>query len=290
MKQGSYKMSFEEYLSDSCPEPSLSRGTIIDLLDSPARAWWNHPRLNPQPPEPENETKFDIGSAVHDLLLEGGDSIFVVEGFDDWRKKEAQQARDAAREMGKTPLLAKQYTEVAAMAKAAEKAIRECTELGITDLRVEGDSELTYIWQEENGIWCRVRVDWIRANKDLILDYKTTSTSVNPEIFSGHINKMGYGIQSAFYRRGVKAVEGKEPDFIIMAQETESPYFCSFHGLDLQNEEMQQQKIEWAVKKWKECLTMGKWPGYPNRICYAEPKPWELAEWEMKRGEYHDEL
>ncbi len=284
MIQGSYKISSEEYLADPCPEASLSRGTIIDLLDSPARAFWDHPRLNPQPPEEKEETKFDIGKAAHDLLLEGGDKIFVVFGFDDWRKKEAQEARKAAREIGKTPLLEKQYVEVFRMVEAAQKAMVECTELGITDLRAEGDSELTYAWHENKGIWCRIRVDWIRTNRDLILDYKTTSTSVNPEIFSGHVNKMGYGIQSVFYRRGVKAVEGKEPNFVIMAQETEPPYFCSFHGLDLQNEDMAQQKVEWAIKKWKECTEQNQWEGYPNRICYAEPKPWELAEWEMRRG------
>ena len=288
MIQGKYNIPFADYLADPCECPSLSRSTIIDLLDSPARSWWNHPRLNPQPPEPETETKFDIGTAAHDLLLCGGDSIFVVTGFDDWRKKEAQEARKAAREMGKTPLLEKQYEQVCMMSAVANSAIMDCSELGIKDLRVEGDSEVTYIWME-NGIWCRIRVDWIRAAKDLILDVKTTATCVNPLIFSGHINKMGYGIQSAFYRRGVKAIEGKEPKFIIMAQETTAPYFCSFHGLDMESEDQAQQKIETAIAKWKECLSTGKWEGYPKRVCYSELRPFDRMEWEIKKVGYGDE-
>ncbi len=283
MIPGSYKLSFKDYLADPCENPSLSRSTIIDLLDCPARAFFNHPRLNPNPPEEKEETKFDIGSAAHDLLLEGGDKIFVVEGFDDWRKKEAQQARDAAREIGKTPLLDKQYEAVLEMVVVAVDSIRQCTELGISNLRAEGDSELSYLWQENNRVWCRIRVDWIRKDRGLILDYKTTGTSVNPDYFSGHINKMGYGIQSAFYRRGVKAVEGAEPDYVIMAQETTPPYLCSFQGLDMQNEDMANQKVVWAIDTWGECLKTGQWPGYPNRICYAEAKPWDLAEWEMRR-------
>ena len=282
MIAGSYKIDFPTYLSDPCLLPSLSRGTIIDLLDSPARAWWNHPRLNPQPPEPENETKFDIGTAAHNLLLEGGDAIFVVEGFDDWRKKEAQQARDAARSVGKVPLLEKQYAEVCMMAAAANSAIMDCTELGIKDLRYEGDSELTYVW-EENGTWMRCRLDWISKGRSLVLDIKTSGVSVNPDYFSGHINKMGYGIQSVFSRRGVKAVEGKAPNFVIMAQETEPPYFCSFHSLDIMNEDMANQKVEYAIKLWRECLASGKWPGYASRVHYAEPRSWELAEWEIKQ-------
>lgn len=285
MIPGSYRLSFEDYLADPCPEPSLSRSSIIDLLDSPARAWWNHPRLNPQPPEPENEAKFDIGSAAHCLLLEGGDAIFIVEGYDDWRTKAAKEARDAARECGKIPLLAKQGEQVFDMAHAAREAIRQCPELGITDLRAEGDSELTYIWQEINGIWCRIRVDWIRKDRTLILDVKTTGTSVNPSIFSSHINKMGYGVQEAFYKRGVKAIEGEMPDFVIMAQETAPPYFCSFHGLDLMNYDMADQKIKWAINEWSERLKSGQWPSYANRVHYAEPKPWELAEWEMRKYE-----
>jgi hypothetical protein len=291
MKQGSYKLSFEEYLADPCPEPSLSRGTIIDLLDCPQRAFFNHPRLNPQPPEEKEDGKFDIGKAAHDLLLEGGDKIFVVTGFDDWRKKEAQQVRLEARAAGKTPLLTKQYEQVVPMVETAKSAIGRCEELGIVNLQFQGDSELTYIWQESNGIWCRIRPDWIKKDRSLMLDYKTTGTSVNPDYFSGHINKMGYGIQEVFYKRGVKAVEklaaySPVPIFVIMAQETEPPYFCSFHGLDLQNEDMAEQKVRWAINKWKECITTGQWPGYSNQIHYAEPKPWELAEWEFKKGEY----
>jgi hypothetical protein len=286
MIQGSFKISFADYLADPAPEPSLSRGTIIDLLDSPARAWWNHPRLNPNPPEEKEKTIFDIGEAAHNLLLEGGGSIFVVEGYDDWKKKDAQEARKAAREMGKTPLLSKQYEMALEMGVVAVRAIQGCTELGITDLRAEGDSELSYLWQESD-VWCRCRPDWIKKDRSLILDIKTTGTSVNPDIFSGHINKMGYGIQSVFYRRGVRVVDGVEgwsgPKFVIMAQETEPPYFCSFHGLDLQNEDMAVQKVNWAIKRWRECLSTGEWPAYPHRVCYAEPKPWEMAEWELKR-------
>jgi hypothetical protein len=100
---------------------------------------------------------------------------------------------------------------------------------------------------------------------------------------------MGYGIQDVFYKRGVKAVEGKEPNFVIMAQEVEPPYFCSFHGLDLQNEDMAVQKVRWAIDQWHECLTTGEWEGYPNRVCYAEPKPWELMEWEAKKYETRGE-
>ncbi|MDD2657781.1 MAG: PD-(D/E)XK nuclease-like domain-containing protein [Candidatus Pacebacteria bacterium] len=292
MIPGAYKLSFEDYLADPCPDPSLSRSSIVDLLDCPARAWFNHPRLNPQPPEEENETKFDIGKAAHDLLLEGGDSIFLVEGFDDWRKKEAQQARDAARGIGKTPLLEKQYETACQMAAVAAVAIRECTELGITNLRAEGDPELTYIWQEKNGIWCRCRPDWISKDRRLCLDVKTTGKRANPESLSRHISDMGYEIQSAFYLRGIKSIDREEPNFVFLFIEDSPPYMCSFMGLSLEFSDMGDQKVNRAIRLWRECLSSGKWPSYPNRICYADAPPWSLASWEIQRcqGEQDEEI
>jgi len=285
IKQGSYKISSDDYHNDPCPEPSLSRGTIIDLLDSPARAFYNHPRLNPVPKEEKDESKFDQGSAAHDLLLEGGKKIFIVSGFDDWKKKDAHEARKAARKSSYIPLLQKQFDLVYAMTEAAKTQIKECSDIGVGDLSAEGEGELSYIWMESNGVWCRCRPDWIKKDRTLILDYKTTGTSVNPDKFSGNINEMGYPIQSVFYRRGVETIEKKKPNFFFVAQEDKPPYFCSFHGIDFQNEDMAQEKVSFSIDLWGKCLKYDKWPGYPKRICYAEPKPWDLAAWEMKKNQ-----
>jgi len=281
---GRNRMDFETYLADPCPEPSLSRGGIVHLLDSPARAFWNHPRLNPQPAEERDESKYDQGTAVHNLLLEGGNNIVVVSGFDNWKKDAAKEARDAARSIGKTALLTKQFDIVSAMVEAATKQIRECEELGITDLPTEGDTELTYIWQDAYDVWCRVRPDWTSKNRKKIVDIKTTGTSANPDEYSGHINRMNYPIQSVLYRRGVHHIEQSNPSFTFVAIEDEPPYLCSFHGIDFVNEDMAHEKIMWAMRKWRECLDTGNWFGYTKRICYAEPKQWDIAAWEMKKS------
>jgi hypothetical protein len=286
LETGVHRISAEEYQADPCPEPSLSRGAIIHLLDCPAKAFWNHPRLNPDFPKDErDEAKFDQGKATHNLLLEGGNKIFVVEGFDDWKKSAAKEARYEVRGIGKIPLLTKQFDHVSAMIEAARRKIREYSDLGISDMAKEGDAELSYLWQDNFGVWCRVRPDWIKKDRTLIVDYKSTGTSANPDDYSGHINKMDYPTQSVFYRRGVAAVEGTTPDFVFIAQSDEPPYLCSFHGIDVMNEDMAVEKVEVAIKLWAHCLKTGKWPGYANRIYYAEPSPWDLAAWEIKKGE-----
>lgn len=283
--QGVYKISMEEYLADPCPAAALSNSMIPLLLDAPIKAWWNHPRLNPEyRKEEKDQSKFDPGTACHNLLFEGGKNVIEITGFDDWRKNDAKEARDDARKAGKTPLLSKQYDICCAMTEATRKFIRECDEIEVNDLVTEGDVELTYIWQEKNGIWCKARPDWIRKDKKLILDYKTTGTTANPDEFGGHMARMDYPIQSVFYRRGVKKVDGANAEFVFIAQEDEPPYLCSIHGIDMFNEQMADEKIEWAIKKWHDFLTTGKWPGYPKRICYQEPKPWDLAAWELLKA------
>lgn len=281
-KPGIYRISSEDYHRDCCPEPSLSRGTIADLIDTtPAHAWFYHPKLNPDYMQEEKDV-FDIGKATHSLFLEGIDIAEVCD-FGDWRPKAAKEAKEAARMAGKVPLLVNQYERVVEMVKAAHVQL-SASELGIKNLHEEGESELTYIWQD-GGTWCRIRPDWIShknfGDRKLILDYKATGESADPARFKA--SAFGKDIQHAFYRRGVKAIEGgKSPRFIFMVQETYAPYLCSFIGLDPQTAEIAKQKVEYGIFMFQKYLTLNDWPGYPNRVCYIESKPWEMAEWEAK--------
>ena len=280
-KPGRYEhMSFAEYLADPSPVPSLSRSAIMDILDSPLRCWWNHPKLNPNCPPEKEKTQFDIGSAAHDLLLKGGNAVAVIEGFDDYRKDAAKEARDDARKAGKTPLLRHQYEEVLGMVTAAKMAIADCPDLPMCDLS-EGSPEVTYCWRE-GETWIKIRVDWISNDKRICLDYKTSGVSAHPEAFDKIAISSGLDIQEALYRRGVKAVEGVEPTFIFMVQETEAPYQCSFPQLSPVFQNMGQQKVEKGIELWRECMTTRKWPGYTQRIVTVEPPAWAVAQWEFR--------
>lgn len=277
---GIYKISNELYHTDPCIEPSLSRSIIYELLfHSPAHAWWKHPRLNPEYKE-DNDEKFDIGSAAHSLLLEGFNSVAIIQA-DDWRKKETKEQRDIARSVGKIPLLEKQWNNVEAMVlSAVGQIINNCKELGIKDLLTEGDSELTYIWQDGKA-FLRSRPDWVSKDRKLIIDYKTTGNSANPSEFSRQIISMGLDIQAALYIRGIKSLEGIEPKFIFVVQETSEPYLCSFIGLPPEFLEMGKSKVDYGIKIWEKCLLENNWTGYPNRIAYIDPPSWALAQWEL---------
>jgi hypothetical protein len=122
-KPGIYQISNEDYHADPCIVPSLSRGIIMDLLfKSPAHAYANHPRFTPQ--EPDNDTKYSIGSVAHPLFLEGINNCVVIDA-DDWRKKETKEQRDLAYKEGKTPLLKNQYEEVLEMVAVANTSLAD---------------------------------------------------------------------------------------------------------------------------------------------------------------------
>jgi len=276
---GIYKISHEEYHGKNlCPKPALSRSTIHDLLfKSPAHARYNNIDLNPAYKK-DNDRSFDLGKAAHEILLEGGENIQVIEA-QDWRKKDTQEAREIALKEGKSPLLTKQYQQAVDMVSVAEKAIRECKELGITNLRSDGDAELSYIWQE-GETWIRVRPDWISGDRKILIDYKTSDMNINPDVIARHIATMGLQIQAGLYLQGVKAIEKVDAKFIFVFQETSEPYLCSFISLTPQFLELGNQQVDYGKYLFKKCLDSNTWPGFPQRVCYIEPPAWYVASWE----------
>jgi hypothetical protein len=279
MKPGAYKLSMADYLADPCPEPSLSSGAIKTLtIASPHHCWSEHPRLNPDH-QRASAGIFDIGSAAHALLLEGEDSIAVIDA-DDWRTKAAKEQRDEAREAGKFPLLAKHNTDVRAMVEVAQAAILANPE--IPSLHT-GAAEEVVLWQEENGIWCRMRPDWRSHDWALILDYKTTGSSVNPYALTRMFQSMQFPIQAQFYRRGVQAVFKKRPQFVFLVQETSYPYACTFASLAPAYEGLADDQIAVAMALWESCLRNNDWPAYSTDVIhYIEPPAWAINDWMEK--------
>lgn len=281
-ESGIYTLTNEVYHADPCPTPSLSRGTIQELLfKTPAHVYATNKRLNPRYQEDsKDENKFDKGTAAHALFLEGYDVANVVYA-DDWKKKENQELRKEIRATGKIPMLEKDFDDTQDMVEAAHRQLAQSA-LGIKNLHETGKPEESFFWQE-GKTWCRCRTDWRSNDFGLVLDYKTT-TDASPNAFANKITDMGYDIQHAFYKRGVRVAAKleKNPRFIFMVQEVKKPFLCSFIGLPPEFSQMGKEKVKYGLYMWQKCLESGEWPGYPNDICYVDPKPWALASWEQR--------
>lgn len=277
-KPGLYdNISAADYHADCCPEPSLSSSIARELLSSsPAHAWFKSPRLNPAY-EPEHKQVFDVGTAAHALLLEGEAGCVIIEAKD-FKTQAARDQRDAAWAEHRVPLLAHRWQDVQDMVDAARRQLakHEAKPEPFTD----GKPEQTLIWREDNGVWCRARLDWLHTDRRLIGDYKTTGVTANPDVWARRtLYGSGYDVQNAFYARGIKELFGISAAFYFVVQETFRPFALSVVALEPEPLALAEQKVAHAIARWGECLTSGSFPGYPLRTCWASLPPWEETQW-----------
>ena len=248
------------------PDVSLNNSVAQVLVDlSPAHAWTAHPRLNPHQ-KPDRSRRLDIGSVAHALLLGKSRDIVEIE-FPDYRKKEAQEVRDDAYEMGKIPVLTDDLSTAAAMVDVAMKTIWDheyLTWLFPDAFDPQITSEAVIAWQEGDQ-WCRSMIDRIAVNgRTLIMDYKTC-TCAEPAVVTRHLYDMGYHFQEAFYTRGLDAIfpdsQGRRK-FLFLFQEIKPPFACSVLEVDGAGKAMAARKVEQAITKWQWCRNNNLWPSY----------------------------
>jgi hypothetical protein len=271
MRPGIYPdMAAEAYHADE-DGPSLS-ASIAHILDtrSPLHAWTAQPKLNPDY-ERETEPKFDLGTCVHALFLQGID-VAHVGHYDNWRSNDAKAFAAEARMDGRIPLLAKDYERVQAMHAAMTKKI---TEYDVDPpLFTAGREEVTLVWHEDD-VTCRARIDWLTDDHSVIEDVKSTSRSAEHAAFARRIPDLGYDLKAAFYLRGLKALTGVDATFRWTVIETQPPYELSVVTPGPDVLALGEAKVERALRIWRECLSTGRWPGYERRLAVAELPGWE---------------
>lgn len=300
IKPGFYpasQIAMQAYLADPCPAPSLSSGCANTLITrSPAHAKAEHPVLGNR--EPDDSDASDMGTIIHDLTLGGEGKICVIDRADyrskptkdkpdgaipvGWTNNVIREARDLARENGLTPVLA----EDMAIARKAARAVHEfvndpdCEIHGAFD---HGESEVTMLLEHE-GIWLRARPDWLNHERKYCVHLKTTKTSVQPDSFiRGLVFGGGYDVSLAFYRFVFEKLTGQTDwTHVILAVEQHAPHACSLISLDPAAWAIADDKVQRAIETWKRCMKSGKWPAYTNRICYATPTAWMLADAEAR--------
>jgi hypothetical protein len=270
-----------EYHADA----ALSSGIAKLLIDrSPAHAWTAHPTLNPDW-KPEVEDKFDMGTAAHKLLLEGENCI--VEGnFPDWRSALAKQFREDARKLGQVPLLVPQANRVREMVERGQEQMG--TWYSDLDLFLNGKPEVTIRWEDDHGVQCRARIDWLHDSSYTVDDYKTTSASSLPAKWERTMYGMGADVQVAFYLRGLRKLYGyptTDQQWRFVVQETYAPYALSVVTLAPSAMAIANDKVQKAIDLWATCMEKDFWPAYPAKIASVEVPTWEEMRWLDRVGE-----
>lgn len=272
---GCYDIPEDAYHADPCPEPSLSNSIAVKLLtESPLHAWHAHPRLNPHHEPPDAGEHLDNGAAAHELILRGRAHRLHVIDADSYRTKVAQSEREQARAAGAIPILGRRYDEAVEMVGAVRRQLAQHEE-GKAFLS-DFTAEQTVVWRDGPS-WCRALVDAL-PNTDgrYIVDLKTTGGSAQPrDWIRNHLYVHGYDMQAAWYLRGLRAVGRKPAGFAFVVIENKPPYALSVVTLDPAAVALAERKVARALAIWRECMKTGVWPGYSERMAWAEPLPWD---------------
>lgn len=260
IKQGIYRdIPNEIYHGQLTATPSLSSSMARTLADECPAILYARSYLNPSHVR-EEKAIFDIGSAVHLLYLEEhkfAESVAVLE-FNDFKKKEAQTARDEARAAGKIPLLKKTVDELMLMRQSLH-----AHPIAGQAFSGKGYSELSLVWKDkETGVFLKARPDWTPENFSFLTDMKT-STTANPADFARKAYGLGYHQQAAWYLDAMESVTGERPSrFWFVVQDKSAPYLCSVASFDQDAILAGREHNRKAIRKFAECVDSGQWHGY----------------------------
>jgi len=250
-------LTAEQYHADLT---SISSSGLRALLAPGCPAQFKYDLDNPRPPKRE----FDLGHAAHLLVLGEGPEFKVIE-FPDYKKKAAQDERDAAYDAGIVPLLTKEHDQVQAMAEA----IRQHPIAGPLFTPGTGRAELSIYWTDrDTGVRCRVRPDWLKEMPGLALavDYKTCRDA-NPEAVSRAIRDYSYHQQDAFYTDGIwAALDPADVRFIFVFQSKTAPYLITVRELADQDRDIGRARNQRALRLYADCTATGIWPDWTGPV------------------------
>lgn len=268
------ELSADDYFADKFGDdapPLFSQSTAATLLTrSPLHAWRSHPKLGNIPREATDA--MNKGTVVHDMLLGGGKGYEVIDAKD-YRGKDAQAQRDAAKEEGKTPILAGAYIECIEAANAVRK------QLEAYGIPLVGQSEGVMRWAETlpdgRTVECKARVDhWLAGT---VIDLKTCADA-RPSKLAKHYVDFGYDIQAVAYRNGVEQNFGEVPPFLNIFVEMEAPFITVIAEPDPMMLALGLTRWNKALSLWADCLQFDSWPSYATKPVSLTPPRWMVSE------------
>jgi hypothetical protein len=242
--------------------PELSSTGAKAILQSPAK--YRYEREHPV-----HKDVYDVGTVAHALVLGTPLDVVLVEG--PWTTKAAKADVAVAREAGQVPLKPEAWEQIQAMANRvlAHKTARALLER-------DGVAEASAFWtDEETGVACRARFDWLTETGDRTLgvDYKTT-IDASPRGFASSVAKFGYFQQDPFYLDYLIQAGHDDPGFVFIAQEKEAPYLVGVYELRHADREMGRERNALARQIFRDCTEAGVWPAYSDDIQLLDLPRW----------------
>lgn len=251
------KLSISEYHKS---DGYLSSSRLKELMKSP---------LHFKHPVQKTAKHFDIGQAIHTLLLE---PHLMEKEFFTWdpedrpekdkgmtsNKNKQWLAELEAKHSGKTILTIDER-------RKCQEAIERASEDPLVKqllYDVKGENEVSIYWKDwKRQVKLKTRPDRVTENK-IIVDVKT-SADASPEAFNRSIAKFGYHIQAAMQVDGVQSFYRKKvPYYFYVVIETKPPYAYAVYKLDKDAIWQGRNTYKMLLDVYKECQEKDEWPSY----------------------------
>lgn len=268
-------MEDAEYHADD----SVSKTKLNHFAKSTLNYWHYHVAKDIAPPAPKRQMV--IGSAVHDVLLEGGDPDTRIAVYtDDCFKKDGTSLnpKPAASFREANPEKYVMKAGDGLLVRAACDAVME-HELGDLIRDPEAVFETPIFWEcEQTGLKCRAKPDFYIDMGDRILAYdlKTTEDIYPPE-FARTAKRFRYWLQDAHYSAGLRAQFGKPVEFKFWVVEVKQPFRISPREYDGHSRDVANQAYRNLMGQLAECYRTNEWRDkWTRKTTYLTLGPWDV--------------
>lgn len=261
---GIYDMPALDYHADPIPGGSLSCTRAKLLLEEAGPAKYRHRSLA----GPEHKPVFDLGTAVHALVLGKGSERLRIIDADTYRTVASREARDTAYADGVTPVLRSEMQQAEDMAAVIDRhTLARETLTGLT--------EHAAFYQRPDGLWLRGQMDVMADG--WTADYKTAADASSAG-FTRAVWRYRYHMQAAWYRRLRGWLTDRWLPYRLVAQEKSAPYLVSVWEATPDYIELGEADMDEAIATYLRCKESGEWPGYPNDVQILTPPDWVYDE------------
>lgn len=256
--------------------PGISRSELWMLRELRTPEKFLYALQNPEAPTPA----MIFGQVLHKLLLEPftfGDEFVIAPAVDRRTKEGKAVYAEFLEQKGDRIGIAKEDFDI------ATAMVQKALATPFVSRLLKGEREKPIFWTDEaTGIECKARLDVLTeiGGEPVIVDYKTTSDA-SDEGFARSAVKYGYDLQDAFYSEGIKALTGKQPKFIFIAQEKIAPYALNIFEADPLMYRRGYDMFRELLGQYRECSDTQNWYGYlgpDNRINMLALPAWALKE------------
>ena len=260
--QGFYKMADVDYFAS----PGVNQSTLKTMLKCPASY---QTALHFQ--KHEKKKHFDMGTAIHLLILEGKAAFSAVcckapEGNP--RTKVYQEAKKALEAEGKIVFSQSEWQQIHDIYHSYLNSPFAQTCLS------NGASEITcFATHPHYGYLMKIKIDYINSN--VLLDLKTTisASSLN---FPKSARKNGYAFQAAFYMIAANSALGQNyfRQFAWVAVEKSPPYLWNYFTISQFDLMKAADEVNKCFAKLRECQQKNSWPGFTPRFKTINFQEW----------------